>query len=264
MSVGGSGSDRLPFNVCHYAASIFAGEETGYRPKGFGHDDMSDFFCGELRKYPDELPIPCDINRTNKFKWWLNQFDSAGAQRRVLEKLCRERQKHRSGYQWPSEEERQKLLQMLGSSPIEMPDMPFDISHIRESWDKAIERVSTDPEGAITAAKTLLEGVCKHILDELGTTYTNRDELTRLYALATEKMNIAPNQHVGQPLKKILGSAHVIVDGLANFRNLVGDAHGKGKNSVKPLPRHAEFAVNMAGGVAMFLLSTFEADERSG
>ncbi len=31
-----------------------------------------------------------------------------------------------------------------------------------------MERRATDPEGAITAARTLLETVCKHILDEQG------------------------------------------------------------------------------------------------
>src|ERR1019366_2124876 len=35
--------------------------------------------------------------------------------------------------------------------------------------------------------------------------------------------------------------------------------HGQGKRPVKPLPRHAELAVNMAGSMASFLLATFEA-----
>ena len=37
------------------------------------------------------------------------------------------------------------------------------------------------------------------------------------------------------------------------------DAHGQGKRRVKPLPRHAELAVNMAGSVASLLAATFEA-----
>jgi Abortive infection C-terminus len=37
------------------------------------------------------------------------------------------------------------------------------------------------------------------------------------------------------------------------------DAHGKSKRPVKPLPRHAELALNMAGSMASFLLATFEA-----
>jgi hypothetical protein len=47
--------------------------------------------------------------------------------------------------------------------------------------------------------------------------------------------------------------------GILDLRNRLGDAHGQGKRLVKPLPRHAELAVNMAGSVASFLLATFEA-----
>jgi hypothetical protein len=50
----------------------------------------------------------------------------------------------------------------------------------------------------------------------------------------------------------ILGGVHSVVEGLANFRNRLGDAHGQGKHLVTPLPRHAELAVNMAGSVASF------------
>ena len=53
--------------------------------------------------------------------------------------------------------------------------------------------------------------------------------------------------------------AQVIVNNLAGIRNKLGDSHGKGKGGVKPGPRHAELAVNLAGSVAMFLISTWNA-----
>ncbi len=37
----------------------------------------------------------------------------------------------------------------------------FDEAGVHEAWQKALDRRSSDPEGAITAAKTLLETVCK-------------------------------------------------------------------------------------------------------
>ena len=40
-----------------------------------------------------------------------------------------------------------------------------DSGYIQEAWQKALERRASDAEGAITAARTLLESVCKHILD---------------------------------------------------------------------------------------------------
>ena len=58
---------------------------------------------------------------------------------------------------------------------------------------------------------------------------------------------------------EMFGGAHSVVDGLANLRNRLGDAHGQGKRPGKPAPRHAELAVNMAGSMASFLLATFGA-----
>jgi hypothetical protein len=47
----------------------------------------------------------------------------------------------------------------------------FDPEHVHAAWSKALERRSADPEGAITAARTLLESVCKHILDDENVAY---------------------------------------------------------------------------------------------
>lgn len=42
----------------------------------------------------------------------------------------------------------------------------FDSDGVHAVWTKALGRRHTDPEGAITSARTLLETVCKHVLDE--------------------------------------------------------------------------------------------------
>jgi len=42
------------------------------------------------------------------------------------------------------------------------------------------------------------------------------------------------------------------------LRNSVGDAHGQGVINIKPKPRHAELAVNLAGSMSHFLLSSYE------
>jgi hypothetical protein len=44
-----------------------------------------------------------------------------------------------------------------------------------------------------------------------------------------------------------------------NMCQRVNASPGQSKRPVKPLPRHAELAVNMAGSMASFLLATFEA-----
>ena len=60
---------------------------------------------------------------------------------------------------------------------------------------KRLARRHTDPEGAITSARTLLETVCKRVLDETGTAYSDKDDLPALYKVVATKLNIAPSQH---------------------------------------------------------------------
>lgn len=133
----------------------------------------------------------------------------------------------------------------------------FDELGVHHAWEKALERRRDDPEGAITAAKTLLETVCKHIIDEAGGSY-GQDDLPKLYATAADFLKLAPNQHSETVFKSILGNCQSIVGNLAGIRNKLGDSHGQGKRYVRPKPRHAEFAVNLAGTVAMFLVSTWQ------
>jgi hypothetical protein len=135
----------------------------------------------------------------------------------------------------------------------------FDSEHVRSAWTKSLERRTTDPEGAITMARTLLESVCKHILDAAGARYDDSPDLNKLYRQTAEVLNLAPSQHTEQVFKQILGGCTAVVEGLGALRNRLSDSHGKGKAGVKPAPRHAELAVNLAGSLALYLLSTWEA-----
>src|SRR5690606_32481144 len=63
----------------------------------------------------------------------------------------------------------------------------FDEAHVHEVWTKALQRRISDPEGAITAARALLEAVCKHIIEESGGNYGSADDLPKLYRAVAEK-----------------------------------------------------------------------------
>lgn len=134
----------------------------------------------------------------------------------------------------------------------------FDTDSVHAIWMKALERRSDDPEGAITAARTLLETVCKHILDESAIEYAGDWDLPQLYKATAKALNLAPNQHTEQVFKQILGGCAAVVDGLGALRNRLSDAHGQGKLPAKPSARHAQLAVNLAGSVATFLVLTLE------
>lgn len=140
----------------------------------------------------------------------------------------------------------------------------FDEAGINKAWQKALERRATDPEGAITIARTILESVCKYILDSENIEYDNyKIELAELYRKASKELKLAPSQHSEEIFKQILGGCSGIINGLGSLRNKLGDAHGKGKRPVRPAARHAELAVNLSGAMALFLLETYQSSNES-
>jgi hypothetical protein len=136
-----------------------------------------------------------------------------------------------------------------------------DCAHVTDAWRKAADRRATDPEGAITAARALLESVCKHILDETGGRYESSADLPKLYRLASRQLQMAPSQAADDATRRVLGGCHSIMDGVAALRNRLGDSHGKGKGDAGAAARHAELAVNVSGALATFLLATHEAQQ---
>lgn len=146
-------------------------------------------------------------------------------------------------------------LEAKSTSPIET-EIVFDEVHIHTQWQKALERKQIEPEGAITAARTLIESVLKHILDEQNINYIESADLPDLYKEVAKSLNLAPENHQEQIFKQILGGISGVVSGLGALRNKLGDAHGKSKRSVKPSERHSELAVNLAGAMAIFLFKT--------
>lgn len=143
-------------------------------------------------------------------------------------------------------------------APITEALEAFDPDNVHAAWQKALDRRSSDPEGAITAARTLIETVCKHVLDHTGATYPDDADLPKLWSMASEQLNLAPSQHHEESFKVILGSCQQIVNRLGTLRNKISDSHGQGRRPVRPKTRHAELAVNLAGTMAAFLVATWK------
>lgn len=149
-----------------------------------------------------------------------------------------------------------------GDHVVSMSLESFDAEGVHAVWSKALDRRNADPEGALTVARTLLETVCKRILDQLpGLSYTDKEDLPKLYSMVAKALNLAPDQHSEEPIKAILGGAMNLVNGIGTLRNRLSDSHGRGGKPVRPSPRHASLAVNLAGGVATFLVETYLAQQ---
>ena len=133
----------------------------------------------------------------------------------------------------------------------------FDEDVVHARWETALLRQTSEPEGAITVARTLLEDVCKWIIIEAGETYEEKDDLPALYRKLAKILNIAPDNHTETIFKQILGSCQSIVESLGSLRNKMSDAHSSGPKRVKPSARHAQLAVNLSGSMATFLVLTW-------
>ena len=139
----------------------------------------------------------------------------------------------------------------------------YDAPAVQSFWVKALERRSSDPDGAVTAASTLLEEVCKHIIEDSGGKWDNKWNIPKLYAEASRVLNLAPSQHQEETIKTILGNCQSVVQNIASLRNKGGDAHAGGRSRVRFKPRHAALTVNLAGSMALFLIETWQARNES-
>ena len=147
-------------------------------------------------------------------------------------------------------------LDSLVSSQVALVDAPY----IQQLWQKALDRRATDFDGGITAARAMLESVCKLILDTKGIPYTPGSDHPDLYDKAAKSLSLAASQQTERCLKQILGGCRSVVLGVGTLRNLLSDAHGKGKQVELVSADYASLAVNLSGASTFFLLSRL-ADE---
>lgn len=130
----------------------------------------------------------------------------------------------------------------------------IDWDSVSNIWDKALARLNSDTEGAITLARTLLEDLSKCILDESKIPYSDTESLSTLYFRASKEINLHPTQHDEEAIKKILGICNSGVAGIGEFRNKYADSHGKGVSGLPPDPHLSKFVVNISGIIASLMV----------
>jgi hypothetical protein len=140
----------------------------------------------------------------------------------------------------------------------------FEPEQVHARWEAALDRRATDPAGAITLARTLLEDVFRWLLDDITPTLeapaTDQDDLPQLYRKLSKALNLAPDGHSEPVFKQILGNCQSIVRSLGALRNRLGDAHSSGAR--RSPRRDAELAVNLAGSMATFLVATWKLERK--
>lgn len=136
-----------------------------------------------------------------------------------------------------------------------------DDRSIRDHLGRIGRTLKSDPPAAISAAKELVESTCKIILDATQTTYSNSDNLPKLYKKVAEVLRLnataVPDSAPGsQSAQRTLHTLTTTVQSLAEMRNELGLGHGRAAPS-PALERHARLAFNACVTVVEFLLDTW-------
>lgn len=134
----------------------------------------------------------------------------------------------------------------------------------RAALDEQLARLlkaEDDPALALGAAKDLLEAVAKFVLHELGWPHDPKDDFSKVWYFARERLGLLPQQAATGPAQKqvqqILQSTWTIALKVSEMRN----AHGTGHGRTLPTGVTAEIAqmvVREACSVAELVLATLD------
>lgn len=137
---------------------------------------------------------------------------------------------------------------------LDAPELQAQIARMRDSID-------ADPSLAVGTSKDLVESACKTILEDHSVAIDPEWDLVKLAKEARDCLDLlpesVPDRAKGlEAIKKLLGNLGVVVQSLAEVRNLYGTGHGRHLKRTSVLPRHARLAVGAATTLATFLLET--------
>ncbi len=139
----------------------------------------------------------------------------------------------------------------------------LDLGSVHDDFERRVSQADTDPAGAITAACSTVESVCKCILDEMGKPYPSKKDIKGLVGEVAKHLNLSPGRkdlpkEWEQDIRTILSGLFSVIAGIGSLRTHAGDAHGKGKNSVPADARIARLAIHAASTVSLFYIETWQ------
>ena len=112
--------------------------------------------------------------------------------------------------------------------------MEDSLAHIEQQVKSIEQAVVENPSLTFDLAKTLIESICKAVLNERSVLYNKNDDLPKLFNLATQTLSFLPitasdATEVRKSLKKTLSGLNTAVLGICELRNQCGFAsHGSG------------------------------------
>ncbi len=162
------------------------------------------------------------------------------------------------------------IMQIAGDQEIEIPRKDIQsndhfkriletnqLHSVIDDFNRAFENLETDPEQAIASASSTLESICKAICDFFKEDYPKAQHMQPLIAKAYKLLNLSPDHHADEQIKKILGGLNSVATGIGTLRSKNSSAHGHGTKKVKLNVRHSRLVVNSCMTIGLFLLETY-------
>ncbi len=140
----------------------------------------------------------------------------------------------------------------------------LNLTYVHELGAKIDQRLTAaDLEGAITAARTMVEAVLAELEKQLTTTPGDyKGDLTKQFKTVAKQLRIDDERaDLDDNFKQVARGLVQIVNGLAPIRNKMSDGHARTR---KPHLHHARVIVNSAKTVTTFLVESYLAQRQRG
>jgi hypothetical protein len=139
----------------------------------------------------------------------------------------------------------------------------IDFDTVQCDLDRALASAETDPEDAVTAACSIIESVCRSVLDELNLPLPVQLDVQGLYKAIREPLGLAPGKEdvapeIATDVRSILGGLNAAIQGIGALRTHAGDAHGRGRGFRRLDSRIAHLAIHAASGISLFIIETWQ------
>jgi hypothetical protein len=140
----------------------------------------------------------------------------------------------------------------------------LSLAYVHELEIKIDQRLSAaDLEGAITAARTMLEAVLVELEKQFaGSPGDYKGDLPKQFKAVAKQLRIDDERtDLDDNFKQVARGLVQVVNGLAPIRNKMSDGHARER---KPEAHHARVIVNAAKTVATFLVESYLAQRERG
>ena len=129
----------------------------------------------------------------------------------------------------------------------------------QEDFERAMAFIESDPEHAMGSASSILESICKGILERMKKPLPKDQSLRPLVKATYGAMDLSPDSHADPDIKQVLGGIASAAVGIGVIRTKHSSFHGRTDNQKKYrlTARHARLAVGSSAVLGCFLIETF-------